>query len=91
MNKAQWETIVPVLGSGHVTLAAYDALAADPGNAAGANTLFVYLGLDLPDELADYPSIVDLYEWFEMNYPGERWLRLDADGDLIPELPWYDW
>lgn len=82
-----WEMNVPVLSTSHIQQGTLVKL--DPRTVADYEEgAFVHLGLcktSLPDEL------VPVKTWFFRNYPSQRWIRFDRDGDVVDGLPTYDW
>ncbi len=52
---------------------------------------FIHIGAVSLEELADIPELLSLAEWFQKNYPDEKWLRLDKDGDRVEGLTQYQW
>ena len=78
---------IPVLSSGHVSTETWKLLhdsSFQRGKlvAFGAGFVFLHLG---ERWLAE--DLKRVCEWVEKHHPDSFWVRLDADGDIIPELP----
>ena len=94
---------VPVISTGHITEATAQVLSklalrnasyddyAGPRVAAYPEGFWLYV----PDDWSDQFTSDDLraiFGWFDtLDLGGDRWLRLDRDGPVIPALPTYDW
>lgn len=94
--KAEWNRTIPVISTGHVKRDTQERLETVLALvAAYENGFFLYLCEEgetdqvVTDEL--FPELVPVRRWFNENYPGERWISFDADGDPIEELPFNDW
>lgn len=51
---------------------------------------FIYVG-DSEHWEGCAPEFVSLFSWFNENFEGEGWLRLDSGGDVIDGLPVWEW
>lgn len=52
---------------------------------------FIHIGTLSPAELCDLPELLPIIAWFRENYPNEKWIRLDRDGDIIEGVPQFQW
>jgi hypothetical protein len=81
---------IPVISSGHVSTETWRLIQDPPFQlgrliASGVGFAFVHIG---ERRLAE--DLKRVCEWVDKHYPGSSWVRLDVDGDIIPELPcWY--
>ncbi len=98
MSKPTWEMIVPVISTAHVPNIDFieqivDVLR-DCDHDSDAILLetnggcMLYMGIEKSAWPEWFRPVAD---WFESEYPGEFWLRVDQDGDIVEELPQYGW
>lgn len=78
---------IPVISSGHVSTETWrliqdSTFQAGRLIASGSGLVFLHTGEQDLDE-----DLKRVCEWVEKHYPGSAWVRLDVDGDIIPELP----
>lgn len=84
---------MPVISTCHITEAT-DRLLQDEGDrnpwtivAPYSEGAFVYVQ---PENMDGQPAeFADIFAWARKH--GHHWVRIDADGDVIEELPSYDW
>ncbi|OQS11666.1 hypothetical protein B0T37_04325 [Chromobacterium violaceum] len=95
-----WIMTLPVLSTSHIreqTNAWLQNHAGDWGRMTFAeygSGYFIALGesdSDPVEQFPQHPDLQQLMRWVQTHYPAATWLRLDADGDVVPELPTYDW
>jgi len=43
------------------------------------------------DEQPFKPWMEPIRNWLNAEFPGSDWVRFDADGEVMPELPVFDW
>jgi hypothetical protein len=90
-----WIMSVPVLSTSHLLAdtpkrllsaenGSYKVLEYDCG-------WFINVGSDSSSDTKAPTELLPVLEWFRMNFPGEVWIRFDADGDEITVLPRYNW
>lgn len=92
-----WVMQCPVISTGHVPEDVRDAMLEAPGkdsfyglyHAPTEHGCFVACPDDLGVQEALPIPLRNCVAWAIRN--GFKWLRFDADGDLIPELKTYDW
>lgn len=89
-----WVSRVPVLSTAHLQQETMDRLQHGPiENAFGTVAAYpegAFLSLItvvIPGDLP--PDLAALCRWVRQRRYG--WIRLDADGDVAPGLPVYDW
>lgn len=94
---SQWLLSIPVLSTGHITKGTSDwlmegQLAAPLAQCASFDRGF-YLSVphdsDAIDKSDAPADLAIVWRWAMKN--GYPWVRLDADGDEIEQLPTYDW
>lgn len=91
MSKPDWVMRVPVISTSH--LPGPHALAKDDSFFGAVVEYdcgwFVYMFEEAePNEPA---YIGDLRRWLKAEFPGEWWIRFDADADLTPELESFEY
>lgn len=94
----KWIMHVPVISTGHLTEeTANTEITSDFEGPGGLYTLLTGNGFMCFFEephtdwgAPDFPEdMLRVAVWAEAN--GYEWVRFDADGDRIEELPWYEW
>jgi hypothetical protein len=43
------------------------------------------------DDVPEDEWLVPIRNWLNAEFNGLNWVRFDADGEIMPELPTYDW
>lgn len=94
--KPEWNMKVPVISTSHIELETMNRLSYSriPGfmSAEYDEGVFIYVPNPAPDDCpVGLKAVVD---WYNENYTESEidcWLRLDSQGDVIEELPTYDW
>ena len=91
--RPEWEMHIPVLNTAHVAPTTLETFSGAFPERVGnyAEGAFVDVGGLGDKELLQFPVLAPIAAWFRQAYPGEKWLRLDRDGDLIPCLPEIQW
>ena len=88
-----WTLNIPVISTAHAP--SMGAIVAFCDNNAAATNFaegFIFLYIDTEYEWeGDEAWMAPIAAWMKENYPDEWWLRLDSCGDVIPELPTYEW
>lgn len=94
----KWTTTMPVISTRHVpkqTMAAlYEYRDQVPWMTCATYTYgaFISVPADLNENML-YASLLDglrdVFTWAKKG--GNEWVRLDSEGDTVPELPTYDW
>ena len=92
----KWIMHVPVISTGHLTEETANTevtldfegpgglyVVATPGDFMVYNSGHVSEDPEIPNDLKQ------VLAWAEAN--GYEWVRFNADGDRIEELPWYEW
>lgn len=93
----KWEQTIPVLSTAHMpdtdaVIRLESAPNAAPGAAAATfDGGFVFI----EREPGAYPAnhwLTPIAQWLRSVYPDDvEWVRFDSDGDLVADLPVYDW
>lgn len=80
---------IPIISTSHMPEFGDDMLVSAEMLVAPYDTgCFVFVGFD-PCDYADAPAfLVPIAEWAQERH--FSWVRLDADGDLVAELPVYE-
>lgn len=98
MSKSVWEMVVPVIPTGHAP--SMNFINDLRGACVEASIYADGTVFDLQDGcllflVTDedwFPEwFLPIAAWMEVEYPGETWIRFSMDGDIIEELPQYDW
>ncbi len=102
MNKKKraykgWVMKAPVISTGHLTRATADELGCHPPQQDNAFDVIaiptgygVMVHCKSASELAGAPPDLRRCGTWARKF-GFDWLRFDADGDVVAELPWYEW
>ena len=93
MTTASWEMVVPVISIAH-TPPAFDTVVQDAEwrecvYSLGSGWL-LFVSDDRPEAWEALPGMPAIVAWMNEEYPDTSWVRLDADGDVIPELPKFE-
>lgn len=92
-SSGPWVMHTPVLSTRHIavgTLAVVGTKSSSVVAAQYRGGAFVYLGAT--DSIQDLPQdLVAVATWLRREYPGEAWVRFDADGIEFRELPLHEW
>ena len=94
----RWIMAVPVVSTAHIKpetakFLEFEETAGIQSYDLGDCGLLIFCGVladTLPDNLEDYPDITEVMRWARAN-GSNGWVRLDAAGDVIDELPQYEW
>lgn len=92
--KSEWNMIIPVISTGHAPSdeAFKELIAKNFICAPYEYGYFVFIG---DEEQENEPEwYAEIRRWFLNHYSaitGDRWVRFDADGDLIDELQKWEW
>ena len=87
-----WEMTIPVLSTSHVKQTTLDALASTSPERIALYPEGAFVHLQPQDKaFACAPELSPVATWFHKSCPKEHWIRLDRDGDIINELPTFEW
>lgn len=93
-----WTIQVPVISSAHITQETAELLTQNSSSmpvpvATYRHGWFAFIFSPDIDNGVLPADLEEVAAWYrqlpEFDYGG--WLRLDSDGDVVPELPTYDW
>jgi hypothetical protein len=91
--KTEWTMCLAVLSTGHAPSRGAIVSLCDRSLSAVDHRwglTFIYIDVD-EDWEDDEAWVAPIAAWMRENYPGENWVRFDPDGDMVPELPSYEW
>jgi len=87
---------IPVISTAHITREVADRLDSEhqPWCACACyRDVGFFLYLDEPSDM-DEPvpqCLLDIRDWLTKHNFTDRWVRLDCDGEIVDDLPAYDW
>lgn len=90
----KWTMHVPVLSTAHAPSLGSLVNLCDKSLSAvdyGLDIIFVYLDADESWDEEWEQWVAPIAAFLREHYPGESWIRFDPDGDIVPELPTYEW
>lgn len=82
----QWLMTIPVISTCHLPESVVNNLPQDELYAEYDNGFFIHFG---PEYSSRCEELMAIAQWAESE--GFQWVRLDSDGDVIDELPKFDW
>jgi hypothetical protein len=90
-DKNRWVMHVPVLSTSHIKLKTLDNLGPEFHVLNTQEGAFVWIGSDAYASAGTPDELKPVIRWMNNTYPKEWWVRFDRDGDVISELPTFEW
>lgn len=90
-SKNRWVMHVPVLSTSHIKQKTLDNLGPEFQVLNMNEGAFVWIGSDAYASANTPEELKPVIRWMNNMHPKEWWVRFDRDGDIIPELPSFEW
>jgi len=90
-DKNRWMMHVPVLSTSHIKQETLNNLGSEFQVLNLNEGAFVWIGSDAYASANTPEELKPVIRWMNNTYPKEWWVRFDRDGDIIPELPVFEW
>lgn len=90
-SKNRWVMHVPVLSTSHIKQEVLNNLGPEFQVLNMKEGAFVWIGSDAYASANTSEELKPVIRWMNNRYPKEWWVRFDRDGDIIPELPAFEW
>ncbi len=90
-DKNRWMMHVPVLSTSHIKQETLNNLGSEFQVLNLNEGAFVWIGSDAYASANTPEELKPVIRWMNNTYPKEWWVRFDRDGDIIPELPAFEW
>lgn len=90
-KRDRWMMHVPVLSTSHIKQETLNNLGSEFQVLTLNEGAFVWIGSDAYASANTPEELKPVIRWMNNTYPKEWWVRFDRDGDIIPELPVFEW
>ena len=90
-DKNRWMMHVPVLSTSHIKHETLNNLGSEFQVLNMKEGAFVWIGSNAYASANTPEELQPVIRWMNNTYPKEWWVRFDRDGDIIPELPVFEW
>ena len=90
-DKNRWMMHVPVLSTSHIKQETLNNLGSEFQVLNPNEGAFVWIGSDAYASANTPEELKPVIRWMNNTYPKEWWVRFDRDGDVIQELPAFEW
>ena len=87
----RWVMRVPVLSTSHIKQETLNNLGPEFQVLNMKDGAFVWIGTEAYASASTPEELKPVIRWMNSAYPKEWWVRFDRDGDVIPELPAFEW
>ncbi len=87
----RWVMRVPVLSTSHIKQETLNNLGPEFQVLNMKDGAFVWIGTEAYASASTPEELKPVIRWMNSTYPKEWWVRFDRDGDVIPELPAFEW
>jgi hypothetical protein len=90
-DRNRWVMHVPVLSTSHIKQETLNNLGPEFQVLNMKESAFVWIGPNAYASANTPEELKSVIRWMNNTYPKEWWVRFDRDGDVIPELPAFEW
>ena len=90
-DRNRWVMHVPVLSTSHIEQETLNNLGPEFQVLRMKEGAFVWIGTEAYASANTPEELKPVIRWMNSAYPKEWWVRFDRDGDIIPELPTFEW
>jgi hypothetical protein len=90
-DRNRWVMHVPVLSTSHIKQETLNNLGPEFQVLSMKEGAFVWIGTEAYASANTPEELKPVIRWMNSAHPKEWWVRFDRDGDIIPELPAFEW